>query len=89
MTRVESDSIRPVFGLRLTRLREMEYKSAILILIVLESCVSESCSTSIENTLPGKSMKGSKKATFIRTIAAWRAAGDIGTNMPPKLPPEL
>ena len=41
------------------------------------------------STLTGKSMKGSKKATFIRTIAAWRAAGDIGTNMPPKLPPEL
>ena len=34
-------------------------------------------------------MKASKKNTFMRTISACRAAGDMATNMPPKLPPEL
>ena len=39
--------------------------------------------------LAGKFKNASKKDTFIRTISACRAAGDIAANMPPKLPPEL
>lgn len=34
-------------------------------------------------------MNASKKDTFMRTISACRAAGDMVANKPPKLPPEL